>query len=353
VSEFDASRLVSRLKTESKKSSGRFVFVLKRLFLGLTQKTQEQFFFQLHTMLSSGVSIRESLHTLAGQHGGRAARYFTEAAEEVQAGRPLSGAFARRPWVYGRFAIAMTRAGEDSGRMDDNLKLVAKQIEAFRRVRSKVITALFYPAILLHLAVVIWNIPKLFGPGGSLPAFLDAVFLRVLLPLYAAIFVLFVAHQVLKQTELYSEIILSLFVFGGVAKKLAFSRFSRSLASLYESGLPLARGVQIALESAENGAIRRSISEATAGLHEGESFAETIGKAKHVTPMVRNMIATGEHTGSLSATLSKVADFYEHEAETAIQRMAKIIPLVIYIMIMGAIAYQIVTFWVNYYSFLL
>ncbi|MEN8148765.1 MAG: type II secretion system F family protein [Planctomycetota bacterium] len=348
--EYDASHLVQRLKAESRQAPGLVMRVLKRLFLGLPAKTLEQFFFQLQTMLGSGVTIRESLHTLAGQHRGRAAKYFGEAAEQVQAGRPLSGAFAKRDYAYGRFAVAMTKAGEQSGRMDDNLRLVSKVFESFRRIRSQVITALIYPIILLHLGLVLMHLPLLFGTDGSTGAFLTAVFLKGLIPLYLLLFSLFVAHLVLRQTNFYSELILSLFVFGGVAKKTALARFSRSVASLYESGVPLGQAVNVSLEAAENGAIRNAISEATQGLQHGESFAEAIQGARHIPPMVKNMIATGEHSGSLGVTLMKVADFYEHEAETAIRRMAKIVPLVIYLAILGYFAVYIVRFWVGYYG---
>jgi type II secretory pathway component PulF len=350
VSDFDATRLVSRLKTESKKNSGRAAFVFKRLFLGLSMKSLEQFFFQLTTMLSSGVTIRESLHTLSGQHSRRASRYFREAADEVQAGRPLSGALERRPYVWGRFAVAMVKAGEEGGGLDTNVGLVAKQIEAFRRLRSSVITALLYPVVLLHLGVLILNLPTLLGPNGGVWKYLDVVFVRFLIPIYVACVVLFILHQILRQTLWYSEFILSLFLFGGVARKSALARFSRSLATLYEAGVPLGHGVEISVESAENGAIRKSLVEATRGLESGHGLSESLAQAKHLPPMVHNMIATGEHTGSLGVTLRKVADFYEHEAETAVKRMAKIIPIFIYLSICGYFAYQIITFYLDRYE---
>jgi len=347
VSNFDASRLVNRLKSESKENTGKVAFVLKRLFLGIKLKTQEQFYFQLYTMLSAGVTIRECLHTLAGQHGGRAGRYFREAADDVQSGKLLSGAFARRPWVFGRFAIAMLEAGETSGRMDDNIRLVAEQIEAFRRVRTKVITALLYPVILLHLGPLILGVPLLFGAHGSVGAFLTAVFLKFLLPIYIVAFILFVAHQVLRTTAVYSELILGLFIFGGVAKKSALSRFSRALASLYDAGIPLARAVEISVQSAENGGIRKAITDATAGLHSGESFAQAMQSARHVPPMVKNMLATGEHSGSLGSMLRKIADFYEHEAAAAIERMAKVIPILVYLVMCSYFAYVMISFHLN------
>jgi len=350
VRDFETSRLVKRLKSESKEGSGRVAFVLKRLFLGISLKSQEQFYFQLHTMLSAGVSIRDCLHTLAGQHGGRAGRHFREAADDVQGGRPLSGAFARRPWVYGRFAIAMLRAGESSGRMDDNIRLVAQQIEAFRRVRTKVITALMYPLVMLHLGPLILGLPVLLGPNGGLGPYLRVVFLEFLLPIYLVVFVLFIAHQVLRTTNFYSELILSLFVFGSVAKKSALARFSRALACLYDAGIPLARAVDVSLESAENGGIRKAIREATVGLHSGESFASCMQSARHVPPMVKNMLATGEHSGSLGAMLRKIAEFYEHEAAAAIERMAKVIPILIYLVMCGYFAYVIISFYTQRYA---
>jgi len=222
--------------------------------------------------------------------------------------------------------------------------------ESFRKIRTQVITALVYPIILLHIGTVLMHLPLLFGSNGSSSSFLIAVFIQGLIPLYVLGFGLFVAHQVLRQTTFYSEMILSLFIFGGVSRKTALARFSRSVASLYDAGVPLGHAVKVSLEASENGAIRNAISEATVGLQHGASFAEAMQDARHIPPMVKNMIATGEHSGSLGTSLSKVAEFYEHEAETAIRRMAKIIPLVIYLGILGYFAVYVVRFWVEYYG---
>jgi type IV pilus assembly protein PilC len=298
-------------------------------------------------MLSAGVGIREALFTLAGQHHGRAGRIFGELAEEAQAGNPLHPALQRRPEVFGTFAPAMVAAAEKTGGLDRNLALVSKTLERFRQIRSKVITALFYPIVLLHLAILIWNVPTLFFLGTN--AYLEQV-LSILWPIYLGVLLLWFIRELLCDAVWFGELVLSLFIFGGVSRKTGLARFARGLAALYDSGVPLPHALQIAAEMPANPALRASLADAYPSLMGGSGLADALSEIRHVTPMVRNMVATGETSGRLGVSLDKIADFYEDEAGAAIERMAKLIPLSIYLAIVIGIAWNIIAFYMGYFE---
>lgn len=350
MSGFDAERLARKLAPAGERARSHVGFVFRRIFRGLSAKTLEVFWFQLSTMLGAGVAIRQALHTLADQHGGRARRVFSELAAECDAGGPLSAALERRPEVFGTFAPAMVRSAENTGGLDTTFALIARTLERFRRVRTRVVTALLYPAVLLHLSVLILNAAVLFKVGFW--AYLLQIVL-VLLPLYLGLSALVLLYLFVRETTWFGELLLGMFVFGKISQKSGLARWARTLAALFESGVPLPHAAQIAADMPANAALRSSLREVVPALMDGHGLAVAMQRPKYVTRMVRDMIATGEHSGSLGTSLAKIADFYEDEAEAAIHRMAVLVPLFLYLVLIGSLAKIIIDFWLGYYGPLL
>ncbi len=216
-----------------------------------------------------------------------------------------------------------------------------------REVKSRMTTALLYPVILLHLGVFIPNLVVLLTRG-TLP-YITAC-LSVLLPMYAVVAALWLLHRVLRETRAYAEFVLGIFLFGTVAKKVALSRFAISLAALYDAGVPVDRAVETAGAATGNGALREVFAGISRRLRAGESLAAAFRSARHIPDLVRNMVETGETSGRLGESLRKVAEYYDHEATHAIRRMSRVIPLLIYLGIMGYLAWQIVDFYLNRYG---
>ena len=156
-------------------------------------------------------------------------------------------------------------------------------------------------------------------------------------------------HQVLKETKGYGEFRLGMLYFGGIVKKIALARFSRSLAALYDAGVPLDNAVLTAGDTCGNGAIAEEFQAVSKELKTGTSFSRALAKCRRIPPLVHSMVQTGEHTGSLETTLTKVAEYYEFEASTSIRRMCRVIPVVIYLMVAGWIAYLIISFYLGEY----
>ncbi|MHC4470220.1 MAG: type II secretion system F family protein [Planctomycetota bacterium] len=346
----DVSKLMDSARPHADRGLSRFALVIRRIFSGVSKKTQEQFYFQLSTMLSSGVPIKQALTTLAEQHGGRKAAVFGGMSEGIAQGMFLSETMKRRPEVFDSLAQTLVKTGEMTGRLDENLARMGRYLERFRRVRSRMITALIYPLIILHAAVLIPNLLVLVK-AGVMPYITTCA--KTLIPLYLIVGFFWLVHQLLKVTRFYGEFLLSLFIFGTVVKKTALARFSRSMASLYEGGVSFPKALEVAGEATGNGALREQFREVSQVVQTGVGLAEALEKVRHVPVLVKDMVRTGEHTGRLEETLRKVADYYEHEAETTVDRLARIIPVVLYLMIMGYIAWMIISFYLNYYGPLL
>lgn len=316
------------------------LFAFRRLFARLPSRLLARSYDQLATMLGAGIPIREALHTLAGNHRGRARRIFTELADEVQGGGLLSLAMKRRPEVFGTFAPALIAVAEETGRLDESLGRLSRTLERLREIRNRIVSGLVYPCFLLHFAVLCLNAPLLVTAGTN--AYFDRV-LGILIPLWIAGFLLYLFWDAWKQSRIVGRIVLAIPFAGGLSRKAGLARFARSLASLYESGVDLPHAVDVASRMPANPVLKDSLAGAVPVLRSGRSLTAAVSTCRQITPMVRQMVETGEKSGSLGTSLAKVAEHYESETETAVRRMTKVVPMAIYLAIVLGIAIQIVS----------
>lgn len=321
---------------------GALRLFLARLFRGVRLRDLETFYYQLATMLSAGVSLQSALGTLAARGG---PDVFSGVDRGVRSGRMLSEVMAERPDVFRPFEVAMVRSGELSGRLDRNLEVAADSLRRFREIRSRMLTAMVYPLILLHLGVFLLCVPRLFAAG---PGSFVLGLLTTFGPLYAAAAGLLLLHAALRDRPFYANFLLSLPGIGGIARKMALSRGARTASSLYEAGLPVAEAVRAAADSVGPGLYREAFEDASRELAAGRNLSETLAESPDIPEMMRDMIRTGEHTGHLGQTLGKLAEYYEEDAGTALDRAARIVPLVLYLAILLGLAWQVIGFWIDY-----
>ncbi len=316
---------------------------VRRIFSGAPAAKRETLYFQLATMLDSGVAIREALHTLSGQYQGRAGSAFHRLADDVATGRSLGDAMSLQPESFDPLTIGMVRSGESVGRLDENLDGLAENLQRTRRLKMRLVTGFIYPLVLLHAAVLIPNVLVLLSDG--LMAYVFAC-LPILLNHHHPVFVLWFLHQLFRETAAYGGLLLSL----PVVEKLVYARFARSLAILYQGGVPLARAVEMAGEASGNGTVREELDEVAIVVSAGTQLGEALRYSPRVPEMVLSMIRTGEQTGRLDATLRKVAEYFEDSADATIERTAKILPVLAYLLVAGYIAYIVFTMWAGVYS---
>lgn len=318
-------------------------FTLRRIFRGAPASKRETLYFQLSTMIDSGVPIREALYTLTGQYRGRALRAFGKLADDVGTGRSLAEAMALQPESFDELTVGMVRSGESVGRLEENLGGLAENLERTRRMMTRLITGFVYPILLLHAAIFIPNVLVLFSKG--LGAYVAAC-VPPLLILYAVVITLWFAHQLFRETSAYGGLLISL----PVVEKVVYARFARSLAILHQGGVPLAKAVEMAGAASGNGSVREELDEVAVEVSAGSQLAEALRYSPRFPEMVLNMIRTGETTGRLDATLRKVAQYYEESAEATIERTARLLPVIAYLMVAGYIAYIVITMWGNVFG---
>jgi type IV pilus assembly protein PilC len=311
---------------------------------------------QFATMINSGLSLLRSLTILGQQTGNRRlADVITQVGAEVERGTSLSAALAKHPKIFNRLYVSMVRAGEIGGFLDQVLVKVAETFEKEVELRGKVRSAMTYPVVvftmvlLIVAAMLIFIVPtfeSLYQSlGGTLPLptriligasrGIRRYFLVLVLMLVAVAF----AYRRWRATPAgryrLDQFKLKVKVFGPLFHKTALSRFSRTLATLIRSGVPILQALEIVAETVNNGVIARAVHDVQDSVREGESLAAPLSKHRTFPGMVVQMMAVGEETGALDTMLSKVADFYDQEVEAAVASLTSLIEPIL-IAVMGA-----------------
>ena len=312
---------------------------------------------ELATLLRAGMPLVQSLELLKRRVTAPTFRSVLEDVHErVRGGMALSDAFAAHGSLFPSIYTASLVAGERSGNLDSVLRRFVEYTKVIATVKRKTISALVYPAILISLAIILVSIIVLkvvpaFSDfyasfGADLPLvtriivavsdFVRGQFLLLVVSI-AAIAGLFVAWlQRPGQKARFDRILLSVPVVGEIAAKFATSQMARTLATLLGGGLPLVNALDIASKSVGNQFIARELDIVGARVREGVSFSSAL-EARHVFPEVAvKMAEVGESTGALQDMLNTVADFYDEEISTNMERFVTLVEPVL-LVIMGIV----------------
>ncbi len=306
---------------------------------------------QLATMVDSGIPIAQSLDVLAEQLDDRAFKpILAKMRDDVQAGSSLSEAAGRHPRAFSDFFVNMIRAGESSGRLDEILDRVAAYLEKTVALQRKVKASLFYPAFISVLAfgittfLVVVIVPKFkeifTSLGGQLPLptlmllGLSDFMRKYLVIEIIACFAACIAFRMHINTPggrmWFDRTMLKAPLIGQLLLKMFVARFTRTLATLVKSGVPILGALEIVAKTSGNKVIERAGIDARSSIKEGEDIATPLAQSKVFPPMVTRMISVGEKTGELEKMLTKIAEFYESEVDAAVSGLTSLIePLVI------------------------
>ncbi|HEV8374594.1 MAG TPA: type II secretion system F family protein [Actinomycetota bacterium] len=311
---------------------------------------------QFATMINSGLSLLRALTILGEQTGNkRLAEIVTQVRAEVEKGMSLSAAMAKHPRAFNRLYISMVRAGEVGGFLDQVLVKVAETFEKEVELRGKIRSAMTYPVVVFVMVLLIVSAMLIFivptfknlytSLGGTLPLPTRTLIgvsdgIRRFFPLVVlALIGLVIAYRRWRATPAgryrLDQFKLKVKVFGPLFHKSALSRFSRTLATLIRSGVPILQALEIVADTVNNGVISRAIRDVQDSVREGESLATPLAKHPTFPAMVVQMMAVGEETGALDTMLSKVADFYDQEVEAAVASLTSLIEPIL-IAVMGA-----------------
>ncbi len=328
----------------------------KDIAIGNPVKLQHMVIFlrQFSTLLKAGVTVVDSTKILAEQTESKPlTRVLTEVANELTEGNPFSEACAKHKRVFEPLFLNMMRAGEATGSLDETLERLAIHYEKQHQTRQKVMAALSYPAVvgviaigvvIFLLAAVVPTFVSMFEDfGGELPAITKFVLASSgFVQGYWYFLVLFVILLIVSITMIrknkkskyyFDSFMLRIPIFGPMLQKAVLARMTRTLSSLFSSSVPILQSLSIVEKVVENEVIARVIYHSRQSLEKGGSITEPMKKHWAFPPLVSQMIAIGEETGSLDAMLGKVADFYEQEVEnTTDQLKALIEPLMIVVL---------------------
>ncbi|WP_433301283.1 type II secretion system F family protein [Actinoplanes sp. CA-030573] len=313
---------------------------------------------QFATMTSSGMSLLRSLSILEEQTSAASLKKaIGDTRSDVAGGVSLSAAMAKHDKIFPRLMIAMVRAGETGGMIDRALEQIADSLEKDTALRSKIKSALTYPAIVLCFtfvmiaAVLIFIVPifeAMFKSlGGQLPAItqflVDASHNMWWIGPLALVLLIGGSVGYKQKSRSSADFRLKVDrlkvrapVFGSLFQKLAMSRFSRNLGLLLNVGVPVMQALSVVGETTGNEIINVAMKDVQAAVRDGQPMSSAMRHHKIFPEMVTQMVEVGEESGQISQMLDKVADFYDREVDSAAESLtASIEPIMV--LVMGAV----------------
>lgn len=281
----------------------------------------------------------------------------------VKGGKPLSRGLEEYPELFGGFYVNMVRSGEASGRLGEVLERLSEYLERSREVRSTVVSALIYPAILAVVAVlsvavmlgfVVPQFEALFADmGDALPGMTRAVialgdavkdwgWLMLLLGA-GGVFALRRWLATPAGSHWRDRNLLGLPLLGEVLFKYEVARFSRTLGTLLSNGVPLLQAIGIALSTVGNGLVRRSLDILPPAVKAGRRMSDTLAESGAFTPMVVQMVRVGEESGRLDEMMLELARVYDRDVEAGVKRSLTLLEPLLILVMGGLIAVIIIS----------
>ncbi|MCH7533247.1 MAG: type II secretion system F family protein [Gemmatimonadetes bacterium] len=309
---------------------------------GITTRDIVIFTRQFATMINAGLPLVQSLDILAEQTENMALRkVISETLYDIESGHTLADAMGRHPKVFTELFVNMVAAGEAGGILDTILLRLATFLEKNDALIRKIKAAMIYPgvifsvaagAIVILLLFVIPTFQTMFDAAGiplPLPTLIVigmSAFLQGYWWACAGGIILFVVgirryYATDKGNLMIDRILLTLPVLGDLQRKSAVARFTRTLGTLVSSGVSILEGLEITAKTAGNRVIHDAVMGSRASIAGGETIAGPLKESGVFPPMVVQMINVGEQTGGLDEMLTKIADFYDDEVDTAVEAL--------------------------------
>lgn len=332
---------IAPVAIREKESSGLSLF-RKRV----SQSEVAVFTRQFSVMLDAGLPLIQGLDAIAQQHPNQAFKTVLEQVRsDVEAGSTLSAAMARHPKVFDSLYTNMVAAGESGGILDTILQRLSTFIEKIVKLKRALRSALIYPATILTVAVgvvtlILWKVIPVFrtlfeGFNVELPLLTRIVIaLSGVVERYMIFFIVFVGlcvfalrsyYRTDKGRHVIDRSLLKVPILGDVFRRIGVARFTRTLATLLTSGVPILEGLNITARTAGNAILEDVIYQLRQRIEEGGNMADPMRQSGFFPPMVNQMVSVGESTGEMDSMLVKVADYYEEEVDVVVANLMTIL----------------------------
>ena len=310
---------------------------------------------QLATMLSAGIPLVQGFEIVGNGHDNPAMRKLIQGIKvDLESGTALAEALGRHPLYFDDLYVNLVTAGEQAGALDTLLDKVATYKEKTENIKKKIKKALFYPAAVLVVAVIVTIILLIFvipqfeslfkGFGADLPAFtrmvIDLSEFVQSKGLYLATvigggiaFYIYTRKRSKKLREFEDRLMLKLPIVGNIIEKAAVARFARTLSTMFSAGVPLVEALQSVAGATGNIMYENAVLAMRDEVSTGQRLQRAMENTGIFPNMVIQMIAVGEESGSLDEMSSKVADFYEADVDNAVDSMSSLLePLIMAIL---------------------
>ena len=306
---------------------------------------------QLATMIDAGLAMVQCLQALAEQSTNKVMRdVIRDVCTRVEGGDSFSAALIKHPKVFNKLFVSMVDAGEKGGLLAEVLARLATYLENTARLRKKVKAAMMYPTAVTVIAIgitifLLVKVVPVFGEiyqgfGAKLPGptqflislsnIIKGYILYILPAMGLLVYGWFAYIKTKPGREFWDRTRIKLPIFGVIAHKICLARFTRTLASLIRSGVPILEVLNIVANTCGNVVMEKAIRAAAGDIERGEGISAAIGKHPIFPSMIVRMMTAGEQTGKIDAMLERVADFLDEEIETTLAGLTSLIePLLI------------------------
>jgi type IV pilus assembly protein PilC len=312
---------------------------------------------QFATMIDAGLPLVQCLTILAEQSESKNLRDVTGVvARAVEQGSTLAEALRRHPRTFDDLFVNLVEVGETGGILDTVFQRLAAYIEKAAALKRKVKSAMIYPSsiigvaclvVIFMLTFVIPTFTKMFKDLRAemplptqvvvwLSEFVRSYILLMIAGAIGCVFALRAYYRTERGRSTIDALLLKFPVIGTLIRKVAVARFTRTLGTLVSSGVPILEGLRITARTAGNRVVEKAVMQCRAAVTEGKTLAEPLKASGVFPPMVIQMISVGEQTGALDAMLSKIADFYDDEVDTAVGALMALLEPVM-IVVLGVI----------------
>ncbi len=321
---------------------------------GVNQKQLTLFTRQMSTLQDAGLPLLRSLQILEDQQKpSKLKNVLEDVCEAVSSGSSLSEAFNQHPKVFKRLYVKMVAAGEVGGVLDVVMRRLSEFMEKAQRLKRRIIGAMIYPSVVILIAVAIvtgimyFVIPKfqeIFADFDiELPALTkwlisssqwvagqqDGQKVPGVLWIIMSPFLIFFFFKLVRMTKFgraVTDVIrLKIPVIGGLIRKTAIARFTRTLGTLVAAGVPILEAITITRDTSGNYVFEKALGKVHDSIREGDTFAKPLRESKVCDAIVVNMIDVGEETGDLDSMLMKVADNYDEEVDVAVASLLSLL----------------------------
>lgn len=317
---------------------------------------------QLHTLLEAGIPLTRALYTLSSQVANRGfSEVLMETAKNVDGGMNFSDALSNYPDVFSSLFINMVKSGEASGNLDEILRQLSEQLEREKNLRDNIKSATFYPIIVLCFALVVVSAMLLF----IVPIFMKFFPADMVLPLptrliiglsnslrgYWYLYIVIIAALVFTVryylstpagSRNWDRIRFKLPAWGPLTYRVVMARFSRVMATLLAGGIPALQALESSGPASGSILVAEAVESTCEKVQEGKNLADPLGESGLFSPMLVQMVAVGEESGSLPEMLSRVSGFYEEEVASMSKALTSIIEPLLIIVVGCVVGFMVI-----------